>query len=102
MVVSITAGGASRDEVTSLLAQVTAGLPGFDLDTKVRFAPTRSRALLGLPAGILLAAATLFGLPQLRADIAALIPPVQNLLVTECPSAAHIVHSSPELDEEQP
>jgi hypothetical protein len=74
IVVSITAGGSSKEEVTSLLSQVTAGLPGFDLDSGVRFAPTKHALFFGLPAGLLLAAATLFGLPQLPAEYAAYIP----------------------------
>lgn len=76
MIVSIAAGGATRDEVKALLAQVTAGLPGFDLETGVHFAPTRSKALLGLPAAAVLAAGALIGLPMVPADIAAIIPPV--------------------------
>jgi hypothetical protein len=74
VVVSVTAGGSSREEVTSLLSQVTAGLPGFDLDSGVRFAPTKHALFFGPPAGLLLAAATLFGLPQLPAEYAAYIP----------------------------
>ncbi|MDQ0261912.1 hypothetical protein [Sinomonas atrocyanea] len=72
--VTITAGGSTRDEVRSLLSQVTAGLPGFDLDSQVRFAPRHHGAVLGLPAGVLLAVATIFGLPLLPAQLAAHIP----------------------------
>lgn len=36
VVMSLIAGGASADEVKSLLAQVAASLPGFDIDTKVK------------------------------------------------------------------
>lgn len=68
VLVSITAGGASKEEVTSLLSQVTAGLPGFDLDSGLKFAPSRHALVLGLPAGLVLAAAALFGLPQLPAE----------------------------------
>ncbi|WP_427019361.1 hypothetical protein ACQCSX_21965 (plasmid) [Pseudarthrobacter sp. P1] len=74
VLVSIAAGGNSREEVTSLLSQVTAGLPGFDLDSGVRFAPKRHALFLGLPIGLVLAAATLFGLPQVPAAYAAYIP----------------------------
>lgn len=74
VVVSITAGGSSTEEVTSLLSQVTAGLPGFDLDSGVQFAPARHSLFLGLPAGLVLAAATLFGLPRLPAEYAAFVP----------------------------
>ncbi|WP_216353876.1 hypothetical protein [Arthrobacter sp. SRS-W-1-2016] len=74
VVASITAGGSSREEVTSLLSQVTAGLPGFDLDSGVRFAPARHPLFLGLPAGLLFAAATLFGLPMIPAAYAQFIP----------------------------
>ncbi|NKR12477.1 MULTISPECIES: hypothetical protein [unclassified Paenarthrobacter] len=74
VVVSITAGGSSREEVTSLLSQVTAGLPGFDLDSGVRFAPKHHGLLFALPAGLLLAAATLFGLPMIPAEYAEFIP----------------------------
>ncbi|ACL42187.1 hypothetical protein Achl_4236 (plasmid) [Pseudarthrobacter chlorophenolicus A6] len=74
VVVSITAGGSTKDEVTSLLSQVTAGLPGFDLDSGVKFAPTKHALFFGLPVGLLLAAATLFGLPQLPAEYATYIP----------------------------
>lgn len=91
MVVTITAGGSSRDEVKSLLAQVTAGMPGFDLDSQVRFAPTRSRALLGLPIGIALALATLFGLPQLPADIAAYVPAAVSPFLLGLSAAAVII-----------
>ncbi|MET4143824.1 type IV secretory system conjugative DNA transfer family protein [Arthrobacter sp. UYCo732] len=74
VVVSITAGGSSKEEVTSLLSQVTAGLPGFDLDSGVRFAPTKHALFFGLPAGLALAAATLFGLPLLPAEYATYVP----------------------------
>ena len=76
IVVSITAGGSSPEEVTSLLSQVTAGLPGFDLDSGVKFAPTKHALFFGLPIGLLLAAATLFGLPHLPAEYAAYIPAI--------------------------
>lgn len=76
VVVAITAGGSSREEVTSLLSQVTAGLPGFDLDSGVQFAPKRHGLALGLPAGLVLAAATLFGLPQVPAEYAEFIPAI--------------------------
>ncbi|WP_230854512.1 type IV secretory system conjugative DNA transfer family protein [Arthrobacter terrae] len=74
VVVSITAGGSSKAEVTSLLSQVTAGLPGFDLDSGVRFAPKHHGLLFGFPLGLVLAAATMFGLPQLPAEYAEFIP----------------------------
>lgn len=74
VVATITAGGESRDQVRSLLSQVTAGLPGFDLDTQVRFASRHHPAVLGLPAGVLLAVATIFGMPYLPAQLAAHIP----------------------------
>lgn len=65
VIVTITAGGASKADVSSLLSQVTAGLPGFDLDssahTPLRFHP----AALGLPAGGLLGAGAFFGGPML-------------------------------------
>ncbi len=72
--VTITAGGSSREEVTSLLSQVTAGLPGFDLDSGVRFAARHHTAVFGLPVGLALAAATLFGLPHLPTEYAHYLP----------------------------
>jgi hypothetical protein len=70
--VTITAGGSSKDEVHALLNQVTAGMPGFDLDSEARFLPRYSRTVVGLPAGLVLAAALLFGLPAVP-DVAAMI-----------------------------
>ncbi|NVM96115.1 type IV secretory system conjugative DNA transfer family protein [Arthrobacter wenxiniae] len=74
VIVSITEGASSRDEVTSLLSQVTAGLPGFDLDSGVRFAPRHHRFLAGLPAGLAAAAAALLGLPHIPAEYAQFLP----------------------------
>lgn len=74
MVVSITAGAATRDEVRALLSQVTAGLPGFDLDTTVRFARPRNAAFYAGGAGAALSLAAALGLPHLPADVAALLP----------------------------
>jgi hypothetical protein len=74
VIVTITAGGSTQEEVTSLLSQVTAGLPGFDLDSGVRFAPKQHALFFGLPIGLILAAATLFGLPQVPAEYAEFIP----------------------------
>lgn len=61
--VTITAGGSSRDEVRALLNQVTAAMPGFDLDSETRFPARFNTAAAGLPAGLAFAAALLFGLP---------------------------------------
>jgi hypothetical protein len=78
LVASITAGASSKDEVRSLLAQITAGLPGFDLDSNVRFAARRSPVLYGAAAGLALSLATLFGtglLPEPARDVISLINP---------------------------
>lgn len=74
MVVTITAGGATRDEVRSLLSQVTAGMPGFDLDTEVRFARRRPAAVAAGAAGALACIAAAIALPQLPAAAAAYLP----------------------------
>lgn len=74
MVVSISAGGPTRDDVRTLLAQVTAALPGFDLDTTVRFARRRNAAFYAGAAGAALSLAAAIGLPMLPADVAALVP----------------------------
>lgn len=68
--VTITAGGTSRDEVRALLHQVAAGMPGFDLDSEASFPGRFSKAAAGLPAGLALAAALIFGLP-FAPDVAA-------------------------------
>jgi hypothetical protein len=47
-------------------------MPGFDLDSEARFLPRYSRAVFGLPAGLVLAAALLFGLPAVP-EVAAMI-----------------------------
>lgn len=91
VVVSITAGGSSREEVTSLLSQVTAGLPGFDLDSGVQFAPKRHGLALGLPAGLVLAAATLFGLPQVPAEYAEFIPAITSPLLLALSGVAAVL-----------
>lgn len=57
-----------------LLSRVTAGLPGFDMDPGVRFAPRRHSLFLGLPACLMPAAATMLGLPQVLAECAAFVP----------------------------
>ncbi|MCU6481920.1 type IV secretory system conjugative DNA transfer family protein [Arthrobacter sp. A2-55] len=89
VVVSMIAGGASRAEVDSLLLQVTAGLPGFDLDSRVHFPGRFHRALLGLPAGLLLALATLIGAPHLDpAILAQLTPAIPYALGTAAMMAA--------------
>ncbi|WP_139186822.1 hypothetical protein [Arthrobacter crystallopoietes] len=75
IMISVTAGGASQDEVRALLGQFTSGMPGFDLDTDVRFPKTKHSSWLGVPAGLLLAAATLFGLPQIPLDLPAFTAP---------------------------
>lgn len=76
--VTITAGGQTRGEVSALLHQVTAGMPGFDLDSEVRFPAARHPVVRGLIAGPLLAALALFGLPvaagYLPAEAAAYVP----------------------------
>ncbi|MDQ1053122.1 hypothetical protein QE394_001050 [Arthrobacter sp. SORGH_AS 212] len=74
MVISITAGGSSEDEVRSVLAQVTAGLPGFDLDSDVTFPATRHRAAVGAFIAPALAAAALIGVPFIPAEVTALAP----------------------------
>ena len=47
VVVAVRAGGASRADVTHLLAQVQAAMPGFDLETKVKV-PHRGAWIAGL------------------------------------------------------
>lgn len=74
--VSITAGASSPAEVESLLSQITAGLPGFDLDSGVRLAPKHHAVVFGLPVGAVLAAAVLFGLPQLPPEFATHVPAI--------------------------
>ncbi|WP_237740792.1 type IV secretory system conjugative DNA transfer family protein [Crystallibacter crystallopoietes] len=74
VVMTITAGGSSREEVRSMLHQVTAGLPGFDLDSDVVFPARRHRFVFGLAVGALLAAATLFGLPQIPYELPGWLP----------------------------
>lgn len=74
MVVTITAGASTRDEVRALLSQVTAGMPGFDLDTTVRFARRRSLAVPIGAAGALASIAANIGLPHLPAEAAAYLP----------------------------
>jgi hypothetical protein len=74
IVISITAGGSSKDEVRSVPAQVTAGLPGFDLDSDVTFPATRHRAAIGAIIAPALAAAALIGVPFIPADVTALAP----------------------------
>lgn len=49
VVVAVRAGGASKSEVSDLLAQVQAAMPGFDLETKVRV-PHRGAWIAGLVA----------------------------------------------------
>lgn len=71
LVVSITAGAATKDEVRALLAQVTAGLPGFDLDTTVRFARRRNAAFYAGAAGAPLSVAAAIGAPILAASLPA-------------------------------
>lgn len=68
--VTITAGGATRADVSALLHQVTAGMPGFDLDSDVIFPARFHTAAAGLPAGLILAAGTLLGTPYLPPAIA--------------------------------
>lgn len=80
MVVSITAGGSSQDEVRSLLAQVTAGLPGFDLDSEVSFPATRHPAAVGAFIAPALAAAALIGVPFIPADVIELAPAAFSFL----------------------
>ncbi|MCW2131701.1 hypothetical protein B0G38_000851 [Arthrobacter sp. VKM Ac-2550] len=75
IMISVTAGGASQDEVRALLGQFTSGMPGFDLDTDVRFPKTKHSSWLGVPAGLLLAAATIFGLPQIPLGLPASTAP---------------------------
>lgn len=67
---TITAGGSSRADVEALLHQMTAGMPGFDLDSSVVFPARFHSAAAGLPAGLILAAATFFGQPYLPPNIA--------------------------------
>lgn len=74
MVVSITAGAATRDEVRALLSQVTAGLPGFDLATTVRFSRRRNAAFYAGAGGAALSLAAAVGLPMMPADVAAFLP----------------------------
>lgn len=74
MVVTITAGAATRDEVRALLAQVSAGMPGFDLDTTVRFARRRPAAVYAGAAGALASLAAHIGMPHLPAEAAAYLP----------------------------
>lgn len=76
MVISITAGGSSEDEVRSVLAQVTAGLPGFDLDSAVTFPATRHRAAVGAFIAPVPAAAALIGVPFIPAEVTSLAPAV--------------------------
>jgi hypothetical protein len=70
--ISITAGGSSQDEVRSVLAQLTADLPGFDLDSDVVFPAARHRAAIGAFIVPGLAAAALIGVPFIPADVIAL------------------------------
>ena len=74
VVISITAGAETAVEVESLLTQVTAELPGFDLETGTRFPSSRHPLFWALPAGVLLVLATLFGLPHVPAEYAAYLP----------------------------
>lgn len=74
VVISLSAGASTREEVSALLTQVTAELPGFDLETSTRFPAGRSPLFWGLPAGAALVLATLFGLPQIPAEYAAYLP----------------------------
>ena len=75
VIISVTAGGDSVDEVKSLLGQFTSGMPGFDLDTSVAFPKTRHSSWLGIPAGLALVAATLFGLPAVPAELPGFLTP---------------------------
>lgn len=74
MVATITAGGPGEAEVEALLAQVAAGLPGFDLETETVFPRTRHRAWAGLPAALALAAAAVIGVPLVPAAAWAYAP----------------------------
>ncbi|WP_377010271.1 hypothetical protein [Arthrobacter sp. GCM10027362] len=75
--------GMDPTELPRLLA--TAGMPGFNLGLLGPVPPRFHRALLGLPAGILLAAATLIGMPQLPAElltqVAAAVPALYGAVV---------------------
>ncbi|MCC3299335.1 type IV secretory system conjugative DNA transfer family protein [Arthrobacter caoxuetaonis] len=71
VIVTITAGAESKEAVSSLLSQVTAGLPGFDLDTVVRPPRRFHTAAFGLPAGAAVAGGAAVGGPMLPESLAA-------------------------------
>ncbi|MCC3292985.1 type IV secretory system conjugative DNA transfer family protein [Arthrobacter sp. zg-Y1110] len=73
IIITITAGGESKDVVSSLLSQVTAGLPGFDLDSVVRTPHRFHSAALGLPAGAVLGGGASIGGPMLPDGLAEMI-----------------------------
>ncbi|WP_138413955.1 hypothetical protein [Sinomonas gamaensis] len=79
MVATITAGGPGEAEVEALLAQVAAGLPGFDLETQTVFPHTRHRAWAGLPVALALAVLAIVGLPLLPDTVWAFAPSLHAL-----------------------
>ncbi|WP_138418668.1 type IV secretory system conjugative DNA transfer family protein [Sinomonas gamaensis] len=79
MVVSVMAGGPSEDEVASILAQLAAAMPGFDLDTEVVFPRTRSRLRFGAPIAALLALAAIIGVPMVPDTMWAYAPSAHGL-----------------------
>lgn len=81
VIISVKAGGSSREEVRSLLTQVAAELPGFDLETTTVFPAARSPLFWGLPAGAALVLATLFGLPLLTEATGAAVPGALKLFL---------------------
>lgn len=81
LVVSITAGASTKAEVRALLAQVTAGLPGFDLDTTVRFARPRSAVFYAGATGAALSLAAAIGLPVLAPSVPAGIEGISPELI---------------------
>ena len=81
VIISVKAGGSSREEVRSLLTQVAAELPGFDLETATSFPASRSPLFWGLPAGAALVLATLFGLPLLTEATGSAVPGALKLLL---------------------
>ncbi|GAA1114016.1 type IV secretory system conjugative DNA transfer family protein [Arthrobacter flavus] len=87
---TITAGGSTKDEVRALLHQVTAGMPGFDLDSDISFRRARHRASVLLPIGLLLAAATIFGIPYLPGEIKEMVSEFTAGLLTASVVAAVI------------
>ncbi|MEH0110567.1 type IV secretory system conjugative DNA transfer family protein [Tersicoccus sp. MR15.9] len=101
VVATFTAGGRDQQDVHSLLTAIAAAMPGFDLQTRIDYPSRFHRAVAGIPLGLALAAATLFGMPALPAEVHPYVAPLTGALyaaagilaVAGIAAAAGVLHS---------